>query len=109
MPSFAPNTVARSQPMRPVRCRSLLPKVTLGTSLICGLLAASKYPLIRGPSWISRNFAYATQARPEKQFNVAPLLCQVRSLLASRNERVLSGLHGVLGNSHQVRESFLAL
>src|SRR6202171_1846461 len=34
MPSFAPSTAARSQPMRPVRCRSLLPIGILEVSLI---------------------------------------------------------------------------
>src|SRR5450755_2267214 len=33
MPSFAPNTAARNQPMRPVRCRSLLSEGILEASL----------------------------------------------------------------------------
>src|SRR5580658_246235 len=34
MPSFAPNTAARNQPMRPVRCSSFLPIGILEASLI---------------------------------------------------------------------------
>jgi integrase len=34
MPSFAPSTAARSQPVRPVRCRSLSPEGILEASLV---------------------------------------------------------------------------
>src|ERR1700687_142110 len=49
MPSFAPNTAARSQPMRPVRCRSLLPTGILEASLIWQPLETARRTVVRAP------------------------------------------------------------